>query len=433
MVFFVFGIRFIAGSQTLVLTLDDSIERAVNQSITLQKNAVDLELAQFRSQNLWSELFPSFSLKGGLTFLPDTALFTDPGFRYNQNGATWSASFGISMSFNAGIPYSMKLTELAYRRGLLDFENARQKIALDVTKSFYSLLAGQVNITNLGGILDLAERQLEKNRIARENGLIGELSWLQSSLSAETARYNYSIAQSAFDSSLNDFLATLGIEINTQVTLDGSIVPSQINPDAEKLILEYLPKRPDIIAQRQTIERLELSSQQSSYSAKAPSLSLSAGWSGGPSRNTGITGKFSDSLSGSLSLTIPVDPWIAGTKSNQSLRSNDAELQKARLDLVNTETSAKSQIRSLCGNLVNSWKSIEIARLRVDIAQRTYELSDAGFRNGTVEFLNLETTVNDLADARYRLLQSELSYLNITLDLANALNVDLDTLNRSGE
>ena len=433
LLFLLFNWYLYSGAAAISLSLDDAINRALDQSINLQKSAIDLNMAQYRADNLWSELFPSFSLRGGLTILPDTPLFTEPGFSYNTSGLSYSVNFGISMQFNAGIPYSMRLTELAYRRGLLDYENARKRVTLDITKIFYSLLAGQVNLKNLENALELAERQLEKNRIARANGLIGELPWLQSRLSVETARYTLSTEQGAYDSAFRDFLTTLGFERDTDIVLIGSINPRFLEFDTEALIMEYLPKRPDIISQRQTIERLELSQMQGSLSARVPSLSLSAGWSGGPQRNSGLTGNFSDGVSGSISLSIPIDPWIPGTRANQSLRTADAELEKARLDLIEREASAKAYVRSLSERLRNSWNNIGIARLRVEIAQRSYELSEAGFNAGTVEYLSLENTYNDLNDAQYRLLQSELTYLNYLLDLAYELNVDLETLSRSAE
>lgn len=422
-----------AGAQTLSLTLEDSIDRAVSQSINLAKSALDLDMAKFRADRLWAELFPSFSLRGSFTFLPGTPLFTDPYFGYDPDNLTYSVSAGVSFSFNFGITTAMKLTELAYSRGMLDYENARKRVVLDVTKAFYSLLAGQVNVKNLEETLGLAERELEKNRIARENGLIGELPWLQSRLSVETARYNLSNAFGTWENSLRDFMNTLGIDPDTKAVLEGTISPVQLHPDPEALILEYLPKRPDIVSQRQLIETRELSARQSALSSKAPSLSVSATWSGNPPRNSPISAGFSDSISANISVSIPIDPWIPGTKSNQTQRSNNIEIEKAKLDLINTENSAKSNIRSLCVSLTNSWRSVEIARLRAEIAQRTYELSEAGFRNGIVEFLRLESTRNDFDDAMFRLLQSELSYFNILLDLASALNVDLETLTRSGE
>jgi outer membrane protein TolC len=340
------------------------------------------------------------------------------------------------MQFNMGIPYTMQLTEMAYRTGLLSFENARQRVALDINKTFNTLLAGKANISNLEDALALAERQLENDKVLWANGRIAELSLLRSSLSVENTRYDLSVAQASYDSSLRGFLTTLGMDRNTEVVLVGTINPVPVNFDAEALILEFLPRRPDIINQRQAIERLELSRTQSNMSAKSPSLSLRLNWAGSPEtdRATGaVTNTLSDRLSGSLSLSIPIDPWIPGTRSNMNLRSADAEVEKARLDLINTENTAKAEIRSLSINLNNSWRSIEIARLRVEINQRTNELTEAQFRSGSVQYNSLETARKDLADAQLQLLQRELSYLNLMLDLASSLNIDLETLIRRGE
>jgi outer membrane protein TolC len=413
------------------LSLEEAVERAMAESVNLQKSAIDLGLAEYKADRLWAEIFPSFTLSGGLAVLPSTPLFTAPGFQYDKDKAGYSVSFGVSLGFNTGIPYSMKLIDLAYRRGLLDYENARRQLEIQVTKSFYNLLAARENISHLEESLELAEKQLEQNRVAKANGLISELTWHQSRLGAETARYNLSTTQGSYRTGLGEFLAGLGMEPDPETILEGAIEIAPFEADPEALILEYLPKRPDVVSQRQTIERLELSRKQSAGSSRVPSLDLSATWRGGP--NPGFSGQFSDSLSGNLTLRIPIDPWIPGTRSNQTIRSAGAETEKARLDLKNTETAAKSQIRSLAEGLRNFWGSLEIARLRVEIALRTYELSEEGFRNGAVEFLSLENTRNDLADARQRLLQGELAYQNAVLDLAAALNVDWKTLTRSGE
>jgi outer membrane protein TolC len=414
------------------LTLKDAVDRAIENNIDVQKSAIDLELAQYRTDHIWSELFlNNLSIGVGLNILPSTPLFTQPGFNYNADRLSLSFEFGVSVQLNMGIPYTIQLAELAYRRGLLTYENTGRVVALNISKTFYSLLAAKENLTNLEDALALAERQLENNRVARANGLIGELPWLRSSLSAETARYNLSNAQALYNNSLKEFLTTLGLDRDTEVTLVGTINPVPVNLNAEALIIEFLPRRPDIVNQRQAIERLELSRTQSNMSAKVPSLSLGARWSGSQGLTSG--GTFTDGLSGNLSISIPIDPWIPGTRSEQNLRSADADLEKARLDLINTENTAKANIRSLSENLNNSWKSIEIARLSAEIAQRTYELTEAGFLSGSVEYLSFETTRKDLADAQYRVLQSELSYLYLMLDLASSLNIDLETLTRRGE
>jgi outer membrane protein TolC len=304
-----------AGAEPLSLTLDEAVRRALDESLNLQKSAIDLALAEYKAEHLWAEIFPSFSLRTGITFLPTTTLFTEPGFQYHGDASSYSFNFGVSFKFNAGVPYSMKMISLAYQKGLLDYENARKQLEIQITKTFFNLLTARENISYLESSLALAQQQLEQDRIARENGLLSELAWLESRLDTETARYNLSSAQGEFQIAQEEFLALLGME-NTDVVLEGSIDIAPVIADPEALILEYLPKRPDIISGRQTIERLELTKKTNAGSARAPSLELSSSWNGGSS----FSGKFSDSLSGSLTLTIPVDPWIPGTKSNQSGR-----------------------------------------------------------------------------------------------------------------
>jgi hypothetical protein len=50
-----------------------------------------------------------------------------------------------------------------------------------------------------------------------------------------------------------------------------------------------------------------------------------------------------------------------------------------------------------------------------------------------VEFLELETARNSLAESRQQLLREELSYKSMTLDLAAALNIPVDKLLKDGD
>jgi len=426
-------LTFPIAAETVTLTLEEAVERALNQSLNLKKNAIDLAQTEYSAKHLYSEIFPSFSLSAGLTFLPSTPLFTDPYFQYNSDALSYSLNFGLSLSVNLSLASSMKRIELAYRTQLLKYEDASRQLEIQVIKNYLSLITRKANIAFMEETLRVAEQQLEKNRIARENGLLSELALLNSRLSVETARFNLSDARGTYQNALEEFLALLGMKTGTDVIFKGNVEIAPVQYEPERLILEHLPKRPDIVAQRRTIENLELSKKVTTLSSRSPSLELGAQWRGGsPSNNSGGLGApFTDNVSGSLTLRIPIDSWIPGTKQNQNIRAADAEIEKARLDLENTEIQAKTQIRSLVSNLGNTWASLEIARMRVEIAERTVEASEEGFRNGTVEFLELENIRKELADARQRLLQGEYSYQALLLDLAVALNMDWKTLTRS--
>ena len=397
----------------IILTLDDAVKRGIENNLALQKNFIDLSAAGYSANRVWSELFPAISGTLGASYSGN--LFSGDGFASGSGG--FNAGLGINLTLNAGIPYAMKNIRLAYQTKLLSYEDARNQLEIQLTKIFYALISDHENLDTLADMLNLAQLQYEKNQVAFRNGLIRELALMQSKLSLENARYNLNAARSAYTGKLNDFLVQLGLDFNTDVLLEGKIETTKVEFDTEQLIKENLPRRPDIVSRRQEIERLENSARQTAFANRAPSLRLSADWS---SKNFS---PFSDTLSGSATLSIPVDPWIPGTGKSQSVYNAKLAAEKAKLDLQSAENAASLQIRSLAANLNNSWDNIEIARLGLTIAERTHQLADQGFKNGTVEALTLENALQDLVDARQKLLQSELSYFNTVLDISAALNL----------
>ena len=421
---------FTAAAQAVALSLDEAVKRALDQSINLRRGAIDLAQAEYSANRLWSEIFPGFNLSAGMDFLPRTPLFTDPGFSYETDRLSYSFNFGLRLSLNPSLRASMNRITLAYRTQLLAYEDAARQLELRVTKSFLQLGMMKETTDHMEQSLQSAVRTMENNRAAWQNGQLSELTWLNSRLSVETARYDLSTVRVAYENALGEFLALLGMDAGTDIVFSGSIDIVPALYDSEQLILEHLPKRPDIISQRQSIERLELGRSITTLSNRSPTLDISTQWAGGtPGGNTqGFGAPFTDSLSGSLSLTIPIDSWIPGTRQNQNIRAAGAEVEKAKLELQNIETQAKTQIRSLVSNLRNTWESIEIARLRLDLARRTADAAEEAFARGTAAFQELEDRRRDMTDARQRLLQIELGYQNLLLDLASALNVEWRTL-----
>jgi multidrug efflux system outer membrane protein len=401
------------------LSLDEAVKLALENNLDLRKNRIDLDSSAYSEKKLWSEIFPTINANGSATFF-STPLFSGEGFDVTDYKIlnNIGASVGVSLGLNAGIPYTIKNIKLAHQISLLSYEDARNQIEIQVTKKFYSLIAEKNNLQLLEEVLNQAQRQYDSNRVSFRNGLIREIVVLQSSLAVENARYEHSTASISYANNMNEFLDMLGIQYGAEINLSGEINIVKIEANTDALIGEYLSKRPDIVRNNQTIQRLENSAMQLAMRTKSPTLNLSMNW-----RSTQFD-PFADNFSGTAAISIPIDPWIPGTSQNQNVRVANDAVEKAKLDLTITEDAAKNQIRSLTGRLRNSWNSIEIARLSLNVAQRNYQLTDQGFRNGTVESLVLEDARNNMANARQRLLQTELSYFNMILDLSAAINMD---------
>jgi outer membrane protein TolC len=90
-----------------------------------------------------------------------------------------------------------------------------------------------------------------------------------------------------------------------------------------------------------------------------------------------------------------------------------------------------NRIRSLTVSISNSWRTIELSTLQLDIAERTYQLTEQAFQAGAVEFTTLETSRTDLSRANQQLLSDQAAYQQAMLDLAGALNLDWNEFIRS--
>ncbi|MCL1993524.1 MAG: TolC family protein [Spirochaetes bacterium] len=414
-------------SARLELSLDRAISLAVENSLALRQNAIDLDLSAQTANRIWAQVFPSISGNVGVGY--SSPLFTSGGPALNSNRPDYSVGLGVTLGLNPGIRYTIENIRLAYHRNLLSFEDAVNQLEIQTTRFFFASIAERDSLYFLEDIFNLAEMHFLRNQISFDNGLLGERALMQSRLGLETARYNLIRGRSVYAINMGEFLALLGLPQDTDAHLLGEISVVRIEAGAEALIREHLPRRPDIVSRRYEIERLENAERQITHSARSPSLNLSVNW--GSAGNRAFGAPFVDTVRGSATLSVPIDSWIPGTTGSQAVYRANQDVERARLDLNIATDAAEVQIRSLTANLSSSWYAMEVARLSLEIAERNYELTEEGFLAGTVESLALEDARNDLADARQRLLQSELSYFNMVLDLSNALNLNWQEITRN--
>jgi outer membrane protein TolC len=406
-----------AAQEPAVITLEQALELALNADAGLKQSAVTLGLAKTKTDNLWAQVFPSISLGGGINHNITVAANAP-----SQNTPNYSLTGRLSLSLNAGIPYTMKSIRLAYQQGLLDMESARRQIKLQTSKTFYTLIVQEQNLSVLENTKKFAEDQLTRDTTAWRSGSKGELDYQQGRLSAESARFNHERALDEYRNALADFRALLGLDETRELRPSGEITVEKIVPDAERLAAAYLPQRPDIASLRGKVEQLEADQKQKTLSAKAPSLSLSASW--GTQAAKDFKWEADKTVSTGITLSIPLNPWIPHTKENQELDAASADIEKARIALRDTEDKARRSIQSMCASLQTRWNETELSRLQVEIAERVYTLSEEAYRRGSINFLDFEATRDKLTTARQQLLTTKLNYKLLVIDLASGLNID---------
>ena len=100
----------------------------------------------------------------------------------------------------------------------------------------------------------------------------------------------------------------------------------------------------------------------------------------------------------------------------------------AQLNLDTTLAQARQDIETKVAEAAQLWHAIDIARLNESIAERSYQLSQEGYRAGLVSQTDLETSRQQMVSAQLAASTSQSQYLVGVGNLANALGLELEQL-----
>lgn len=404
------------------LTLESAIDRVLSYNIDIQKTAIDLATASYAAEHTWSTFFPTINVGANASYRSN--LISNGGLSFQETNGSWAISATVSLQLNAGIPYAIKQLKLAAERQGSAYLSAKQKLELSVTGTFYGLLASQYYLKLLEENLAFAQNYKDRMYESFQAGITGEIAYLRSQLEVETARTTLNSEKIRYDDNMRQFLVLLGLDPEQNVALQGEIQADRIEVDSDSLVQKYLASHPDVKAKQQEIERQELAKKQSDFKTYAPTIELSYGLN----LSSTNRGSFTDPFSLGIAVNIPINPWIPGTQANQDNRKVKSDLEKAYLDLKNTEQQTMLNIKLKAATLNNSWQNIENLRTRASIAQRSFDLQERDYKAGLIGYSTLEDSQKDLYEANYQLLQGQVSYCNAVIDLAGALNVSLNEL-----
>ena len=260
------------GSEPIVLTVDKAVELALQNNITIKQSKMDLDMLELRDSFSWNGISPSLSLSGGVngskagTF--DTFADSDPT-------VSWSASGSVSLNFTPALATTIKSARLAYESGQMSYENTRRSIELSVRKTFYSLLYFNENLELQHRSLETARQTYESNLSKFNQGRLSEMNLLTSQYNYESKIPAVTNLHTTYENNLDNFKIILGLDLNDEIELTGSLVELAAAELNNKLLDVNIEELPSIKMLLKNIESSENSLMATRFSAYGPSLSLS--------------------------------------------------------------------------------------------------------------------------------------------------------------
>ncbi|MDC7218387.1 MAG: TolC family protein [Spirochaetales bacterium] len=403
------------------LDLETSLNLALENNLDFQVSKIGLETASRENDHSWNNYLPSLSASAGVT---GSDSFSEPD---SDSWSSW-ADFDASLSLSPSKTLDVEELELAYQSELLTLETDRLELINKVETAFYGLLASSRNIDIEEANLALAEKRYESTQAEFDRGMTSELSVLQAKVNAANIKPAYLQAVSDYETDLREFLTLIGLDTDTQVELVGTLDTPTQEFDSDVLIDTYLSNRRDILEAQKNLEVLENSRKQEAADNRSPYLTLSAGWTpeyddpfeGG----LGDSDYYSDSLSLKAYVTIPLDDWIPGSDTSDSIASYKDDIRAAELSLEKTREEAKTEIINYVEQLETAAANLELSRLNVELYKLTYEKSEESYNQGGMEQLDLEDAQQDYFSAEQDYLESQYSYLEGLINLRYALGLE---------
>ena len=402
-------------------TLQDCIDYAMENNITLQKSKLQKSSASEDLKGSKAALFPtvSASTNQNLGYQP----WKDTGMAYVSNGTvntkvdktSYNGSYSLSGQWtvwngNRNLN-NIKRDRLAEEEAELSAQETANSIQERIAQLYSQILYMAENVKVNEQMLETSKKNEERGREMLEVGKMSKADLAQ--LSAQRANDEYSIVESKSQLMNYELQLKQLLEITDEERFHVAIPEisdDQILADIPAMQTVYelaLMNRPEINRSQLAINRSDVNLSI----AKAgwmPTINLTGGvtTSTNSLSGTGWGSQIQSNVNTSLGLGVTM-PIYDGRSTKTSVNKAKIQQLQARLDLQDLQKTLYSDIQ---GYWLNAWTNQEkykAASSSVESAQQSYDLLSEQFRLGLKNIIELMAGKDKLLEAQQNLLQSK--------------------------
>jgi len=402
-------------------TLEDCINYAVENNITLQQARLQKQSATETRKQSNAALFPtlSASTNQSVGYRP----WTSNGTMTVTNGTVatdvkktyYNGSYGINASWtvwNGGQNTNqLKRDRLSEQQADLSVLETANSIQEQIARNYVQILYLTEAVEVQRQALETAKKNEERGQVMLEVGKMSKADLAQ--LTAQRATDEYNIVQA--ETQVADYMLRLRqlLEITDGRDFDIAI-PATTDEQALATIPSLMNVYETALAQRPEIQNAKLDIEQSDLQMKMakaghlPTVSMTAGVgtsTNSLSQNTwGSQIKTNFDASAGVGIQIPI---IDARKTKTAVNKARIAHEQAELDLVSRQKQLYSDIESCWLEAMSNQQKFRAAKLSVASEQASYDLLSEQFRLGLKNIVELLTGKDKLLQAQQNRLQSK--------------------------
>lgn len=408
-------------------TLQECIDWAKKQNITVQRNKVNVRSSQVALQDAKANRLPTvnFSTSQYVSNRPfqesySGVIGTEVVAFSNRNSYSGNYSVDASMNlYNGGqTKNNIRLAEINSQIAELQVLASELNIEEQITQLYVQILYSQDAVEHDDELIALAQSQLEQARARKQAGLLNK---------ADVSQFESQLAQNKYQKVADETtLDSYRLQLKQLMELDGDenlqLADPQLTgnvladlPDKQTVFQNAVASRPELKAHQLAMDRTYID-EEIAKAGKKPVINASAGISttnstGNGNMFTQLKNQWNNGIG--VSMIIPI--WDHGKTKNAVARAR-LERESAYLDMVETQKNLWKTIENYWLQARNNQQRYVAAKEKADYCRESYDLTSEQFRLGLKNIVELTQDETNLSTAIQQMLQAKYeALLNIAL------------------
>jgi outer membrane protein len=408
------------------LTLQQSIDLALKQSVLINSAREGIKGAQAQKQEAFTGFLPKFSTSYSYTRLNEepfsnVAIPGQPPFTMTtgtQDNYTWALEVKQPLFAGGGIVANYQAGRLGADIAAADESAVVQDTIQDVKVAYFTILKAE----RLLGVAKQAVEQLEAHRNMAQDffnvGVIPRNDLLRAEVELANGRQNLVRAENAVEMAIAKFNTVLRRDINTPTEVEDILILkpfSKLFNECQKLSLD---NRPEIKSYTLKVEQSQkmVNLAKSEYFPVINAVGHYERFGDTP----GVSGTpYKDRENWYVMGVASWNFWEWGRTKNRVNASRSRENQTAYA-LDNVKDQVVLEVK-------NAWLTLNEAQKQVAVAQKAIEQAEENYRISRERYREQVGTSTDVLDAQTLLTRAKSDYFNALSDY----NISMARLERA--
>ena len=396
------ALRQAQGPQPLQLTLDQALEIALSESNTIKIADMTVEKTGYAQKGSYAALYPNVSASGTYQrTLKKQVMVMDMGGQPMEikvgrdNNITTTATASMPL-VNAQLWESLKLSGMDVELAVEQARSSRIGMIKQVKQAFYAVLLAQKSYDVVNEVYNNAQKNYEKTEQRFNVGKASEVERLRAQVTMMNAEPNVASAENAVLLATWQLKAVMGIDLETDVEVVGDL-----NDYTNEMLSPYISE--DDLGRNTTLAQLDIQNRMLESTIRMqkrqyiPTLAASINYNYRAMGDETLS--WFPSSTAAVSLSIPV---FDGFQKRFNIKQSKVSKSMLELQREDTERNLRIAIRNFNDQMALCIKNYQAADATVEIAQKSYNISEKMYEVG-------KATLVELNDAQLALQQAQLT------------------------